>query len=145
MSIDFSVLIWTVINFLITMVLLNLLLYRPLRSFMRSRDEQIKEGIAAGKAARDALEAQMRDYEAQLQNLSAQLQLAEIDMQNAVAVVQEQAFERAEAEAAAERERLKAEMQIEEAELMQHLDAATPQMLAFLARQLGAGHEEEEA
>ncbi|MBQ3405131.1 MAG: ATP synthase F0 subunit B [Oscillospiraceae bacterium] len=55
MTIEPSVLIWTIINFIVLMVVLNLILYKPLFKFMDERRERINQGINAGRRARAAI------------------------------------------------------------------------------------------
>lgn len=49
MSIDPSVLIWTIINFILLMILLNRFLFKPILAFIKKRQQQIDDGISAGK------------------------------------------------------------------------------------------------
>lgn len=54
MTIDPSILIFTVINFIVLMFLLNTFLFKPLLDFMHKRDKKIEEGKAAEARARAA-------------------------------------------------------------------------------------------
>ncbi len=56
MNINFSVLIWTMINFFILLLVLDRFLFRPLISFMRKRDARIEESLTAAEHARARLE-----------------------------------------------------------------------------------------
>lgn len=51
MSINFSVVIWTIINFCVLLAALNFVLYKPLLRFVRQREEKNEQGIMAGKNA----------------------------------------------------------------------------------------------
>ena len=55
MKIEPSVIIWTIINFILFMFIVNGLLFKPLLSFMRERLKRIEEGKNAGEQARKAL------------------------------------------------------------------------------------------
>lgn len=54
MSIDLSIFIWTIINFVVLMVLLNLILFKPIHKILDERKERINSGLAAGEEARAA-------------------------------------------------------------------------------------------
>ena len=54
MSIDLSVFIWTIINFVVLMVLLNFVLFKPIHKILDERKERINSGLAAGEEARAA-------------------------------------------------------------------------------------------
>lgn len=54
MSIDLSVFIWTIINFVVLMVLLNFILFKPIHKILDERKERINSGLAAGEEARAA-------------------------------------------------------------------------------------------
>lgn len=54
MSIDFSVVFWTIVNFSLLSVLLNRFLFKPVKDFMKARQARIDAGIRAGEDARAA-------------------------------------------------------------------------------------------
>lgn len=54
MSIDLSVFLWTIINFVVLMVLLNIFLFKPIHKILDERKERINSGLAAGEEARKA-------------------------------------------------------------------------------------------
>lgn len=63
MSLDPSVIVWTILTFVVLMLVLNRFLFRPTREFMRQRQERIDRGLAAAQAAGD----KRRQLEEQLQ------------------------------------------------------------------------------
>lgn len=69
MSINFSVIIWTVINFCILLAALNFVLYRPLLRFIHERNERNEEGIEAGKNADILFEKAKSENRAKLDSL----------------------------------------------------------------------------
>ena len=71
MSINFSVVLWTVINFVVLMAALNFVLFRPLMKFMRERDEKIKRGRDAGAGADEKINAAKADFEKQISDANA--------------------------------------------------------------------------
>lgn len=58
MSIDISVVFWTIVNFCLLSVLLNRFLYQPVTKFMRQRQSRIEAGIQAGEEIRQRREAE---------------------------------------------------------------------------------------
>lgn len=67
MSIDFSVVFWTIVNFSLLSVLLNKFLFKPVKAFMKDRQERIAAGVRAGEEARLA----RREEEERLQKAVA--------------------------------------------------------------------------
>jgi len=65
-----STLIWETLNFLIIVAVLYKLLYKPLRRFIRERQERIDAQREAAAQARSEAEAMRRDYEGKLQALA---------------------------------------------------------------------------
>ena len=63
MSLDLSVIVWTILTFGVLMLVLNRFLFRPVRAFMQQRQERIDRGLAAAQAAGD----KRRKLEEQLQ------------------------------------------------------------------------------
>ena len=56
LSINISEMIWTVINFLILMFLLDSFLFKPLLKFMDEHKSRIKNALADGEKSRQAME-----------------------------------------------------------------------------------------
>ena len=143
MSIDFSVLIWTILSFLLLIVLLNFTLYKPLRSFMAKRQQEIDEGIAAGAEARALLEADKDRQDAELAQSSLAVSKARQDQAAALVRVREEAEVEANRLAEARREAYLAQLDQEEAELTAALEADLDTWVALLAQRLElAGPEE---
>lgn len=69
MSINISVIIWTVVNFCILLVALNFVLYKPLLKFIHERNERNEKGIDAGKNADILLEKAKNENREALENL----------------------------------------------------------------------------
>ena len=144
MSIDFSVLIWTILSFLLLLVLLNFTLYKPLRSFMAKRQQEIDEGVAAGKQAQALLDAQKDRQDAELAQSSLVAAKAKQDQAAALVHAREEAEIEANRSAEARREAYLTRLDQEEAELTAALEADIDTWVALLARKLDlAGPEEE--
>jgi F0F1-type ATP synthase membrane subunit b/b' len=62
MSIDISLLVWTIFNFFVLMLLLNHFLYKPLLNFMRERGQRIEAGIEAGHLSQQQLLVADQDF-----------------------------------------------------------------------------------
>ncbi len=69
MSIDVSVVIWTILGFLVLMVLLDRILYRPILEILDRRREKIAAGLAAQRQAEHALEDRKAQHEQELEAL----------------------------------------------------------------------------
>lgn len=57
MSLDLSVIVWTILTFGVLMLVLNRFLFRPVRAFMQQRQERIDRGLAAAQAAGTSAES----------------------------------------------------------------------------------------
>ena len=71
MSIDVSVLLWTIINFIVLMVLLNIFLFKPVHKILDERKERIDSGLAAGEQARQAKRENDERLQAEVDNSRA--------------------------------------------------------------------------
>lgn len=67
MSIDPSMMIWTLITFAVMAFLLNRFLFKPVMEHMRKRQQRIDEGRLAGQEARQLLERQQEEFQRQLE------------------------------------------------------------------------------
>lgn len=136
LSINISELIWTVINFLLLLLLLRHFLYKPICEFMDARQARIDEGLEKERAAQDALDAEetRQDEEQQAARQRARTLLQQADAQIAEANAQALLAARKEVRTADDeaRERLKADSRREE----ERLAAAEPALAALLARRL---------
>lgn len=62
MQIDISVLIWTLINFILLMFLLNTLLFKPLLRFMADREKRLSEAEENREKREKALKERLNAY-----------------------------------------------------------------------------------
>ena len=92
MSINFSVVFWTVLNFVVLMTALNFVLFRPLMKFMRERDEKIKRGKEAGAEAYEKINAAKEDFDKQIGTANAMLEKNERQRQNAEKTARDKAL-----------------------------------------------------
>ena len=136
MSIDFSVLIWTIITFLLLIVLLNFTLYKPLRSFMAKRQQEIDEGVAAGKEAQALLNAQKAQQTQALDESAQGITQARQEQAASMLRVREEAETEANRQAEARREDFLACLDQEEADLSAALEADLKPWLALLAKKI---------
>ena len=83
LSINISELIWTVINFLLLLLLLRRFLYKPICEFMDARQARIDEGLNKERAAQDALRAEdeRQDEEQQAARAQARAMLQQAEAQ----------------------------------------------------------------
>ena len=143
MSIDFSVLIWTVICFLLMMVILQRLLFKPIRTFMKERQAQIDEGIAAGAQAKAALAQQQLALQEQVAEKQNAIQQSQKQIEVRKLQLHEQAAEEAESHAIHDRELLQAGLDEEEEELLRTLSENNPAVILQLTRKLGIAAQKE--
>ena len=142
LSINFSELIWTIINFFLLYFLLKRFLYDPITRFMDARRERLDEALEKEREAqaRVAENDEQIEQEKELRRAEAKKLIAEAaeadKSRNAEAAKAERASDRA---AMAEtEERLAAESEREKAEL----DARTKELAAALAQQLLHGEQD---
>ena len=142
LSINFSELIWTIINFFLLYFLLKRFLYDPITRFMDARRERLDKALEQEREAqaRVAENDEQIEQEKELRRAEAKKLIAEAaeadKSRNAEAAKAERASDRA---AMAEtEERLAAESEREKAEL----DARTKELAAALAQQLLHGEQD---
>ena len=143
MSIDFSVLIWTIITFLLLMVLLHFTLFRPLRSFMAKRQQEIDAGVEAGEQAQEALEAQKTRQQAELAEQALLIDRVRQENAGSLTAFREQAQTQAIRDAEQQREVFQARLAREEEALAAGLEQDTEGWVALLAEKLFAHKPEE--
>ena len=142
LSINFSELIWTIINFFLLYFLLKRFLYDPITRFMDARRERLDEALEKEREAqaRVAENDEQIEQEKELRRVEAKKLIAE-----AAEADKSRSAEAAKAERASDRaamaeteERLAAESEREKAEL----DARTKELAAALAQQLLHGEQD---
>lgn len=101
-----------VLNFVILLLVLHRVLYKPLVGALEGRSSAIRQQLAEAQQAREDAQRQLADFEARLREAQAEAQ---------------QARERAQREAAETRERLTAEARQEAARLVQTAQAQIAQ------------------
>lgn len=142
LSINFSELIWTIINFFLLYFLLKRFLYDPITRFMDARRERLDEALEKEREAqaRVAENDEQIEQEKELRRVEAKKLIAE-----AAEADKSRSAEAAKAERASDcaamaetEERLAAESEREKAEL----DARTKELAAALAQQLLHGEQD---
>ena len=136
LSINYSELIWTVINFFLLLFLLKHFLFDPLGKFMDERQARINAGFEAERKAneeiaRNAEALKEAKTEARLEAGRILTSAGEEDQSRSAARAAEAKAEAAQARKAAG-EQLSAQREQEEAELL----ASEPELAAVLASQL---------
>ena len=74
MEINFSTLFWTIINFLILLVALKFILFKPLLASLRQRSQGIHDSLSQAQEARRQLELLRADQAKQLEGVKAEAQ-----------------------------------------------------------------------
>ena len=136
LSINFSELIWTIINFFLLFFVLKRFLFDPVSRFMDERQAKIDAGLEAERAAQAELEANARELAEEKANArrEAQTRLNEAAAQDARHSAEAYAKAREDAKALwdTEAERLK-EHQARESE---ELRTREPELAALLTAQV---------
>ena len=136
LSINFSELIWTIINFFLLLFLLKHFLFDPVSRFMDARQARIDAGLDAEREAKEALAANERDMAEQ----KAQTRHAAADIVNRAAAEDakraSEAYVKARGEAAALQETGEAELKDRHARESEELKAGEPELAALLAAHL---------
>ncbi|HPF54092.1 MAG TPA: hypothetical protein P5116_05240 [Eubacteriales bacterium] len=144
MNIDFSVLIWTIVDFLILMVLLNLVLYRPILRHMNERRKRTDEGVEAGRLAEKTLDERSQTLNNELDSERKQAALQCQQSASDTARFREEAFAAAELGVADKRDEVKAKLKATEKELIAELTPDMDELAKLLAvKLLGDGTKEE--
>ena len=132
MSINISELIWTVICFFVLLVVLKKLLFDPLVSFMAARAARIQDGISAGRAAQQQLDAaaQARSDAQRRQSAAADALLAEA--KSASERKRAQTLQAAHQEAAQATRDVRARVRSEETAAAAAVDAKLPELVTAL-------------
>ena len=136
MTLEPSVVFWTILNFAVLALVLERFLFRPLLRFMDERKARTEAGIAAGREAQAELDAEQARLREEAAALSAsQQQLTE----QAAAQAQEERtllLAQAEAESNAAYDAALEQLRRDETALSAELDAALPILSAALVRKL---------
>lgn len=136
MTIQPSVIVWTVVNFLLLLFVLNRFLFKPMLTLMHRRDEKIRAGIEAGAAAQKALNDQQEKFPAERSaRYTAARQAEEALLQQRRQEVRALADSQKDVREAHWVEARDA-LELEEVETVRRLDAALPELTAVLAEAL---------
>lgn len=74
MEINFSEMIWTIINFIVLLAILNKFLYKPLMNMLEKRSEEIAGNLSSASAAKDEAQAMLVQYRQQLEEARQEAQ-----------------------------------------------------------------------
>lgn len=136
MTIQLSVLLWTVITFCILMFLLNRFLFKPLLAFMDAREQKIAR--ARSRQAEAALARQTRSQEAEANRLAAEKRAREAAEAVLSDAKRHAVQETAEAEKKYVRllDQRRSELETEKRELQRDLNAGMDELVAAFVRKL---------
>jgi F-type H+-transporting ATPase subunit b len=117
MSWDWWKLLWRCINAAVLIGILVYLLKGPLVRYFSERRENIRKELEEAKAARNAAEAQLREYEQKLAGMEAELEKMRADMKKAADAESEKVVANAErmSEAIVESAKVTAEQEVRKA------------------------------
>lgn len=132
MSINISELIWTVICFFVLLVVLKKLLFDPLVSFMAARDARIQDGLSAGRAAQQQLDAAARARSEAQRKQAAAADALLAEAKSAAERARAQALQSAHQEAAQAARAMRARVRDEETAAAAAVDAKLPELVTAL-------------
>ena len=136
LSINISELIWTVINFVLLLLLLKHFLYKPICEFMDARQARIDEGLEKERAAQEELRAEDARQEEERQDARARARalLQQAEARNAEESAQ--AMLNAQQEVREADEQARAHLKADSRRKESILAAAEPTLAKLLAKQL---------
>ena len=136
MTIQISVLLWTVITFCILMFFLNKFLFKPLLAFMDAREQRIASARERREKAALALETAEREAEERRRAAEKQARdAAAAEILDAKRIAAKQTAE-AENKYALLLEQRRSEMETEKRELQQNLDAGMDDLVTAFVQKL---------
>ncbi|MBP5166950.1 MAG: ATP synthase F0 subunit B [Oscillospiraceae bacterium] len=136
MSIDISVVVWTVVGFCVFMLLLNRFLFKPMLRFMDDRQKRIDDARAAlQRAEAERLSAAEEARREREQSRREEIAAAEARLEElrSESKANELRFEK---ESGAVIENSRAELELEKAALVTHLGDDTDRLIGMLADRL---------
>ncbi len=129
MSISLSELIWSIIDFIVLLVLLKIFLYKPMVSFMEKRRRGIADSLAEADAARaeaaqmhQQLAVEIEDARREAKGIIEQAKIAGEEVKQGI-------IQEAHTNAAALMERAAAEIEWQKAEAAKEIKAQMAQMI----------------
>ena len=136
MSIDLSVVIWTVVGFCVFMLLLDRFLFKPLLRFMDDRRRRIDEALAEGRRAEEERRSAAEEAEREREKTRlAETAAAEARMEQLRAEAKENEL-RAEKENAAVIENRRSELEREKDGIKARLTDDADRLIGLLADKL---------
>ncbi len=138
-SINVSELIWTVINFLLLVFLLNRFLYKPLVTFMEDRQARIDAGLQKEQDAKDCIEK--NDERLREEKAESQEEAKKLLAQNAEELEKHSSETLKEAKKASVQERKASEERLaaKQEQTAEQLRTAAPELASVLAERLLGG------
>lgn len=136
MSIQPSVIVWTLLCFFVLMLSLNRFLFKPLLTLMHTREDKIAAGIAAGETAAQALEKEQEHFLAEKTERRAAANQAEEELLRQCRQEAKDGLTAAQATREAWRKEAESRFAWEREQAAQRLNAQLPVLTAALAEAL---------
>lgn len=124
------------VNFVILVVLLRLLLYKPVKQMLEGRKQRIAEGLAAADRAEAAAAEQRAGFERELQEARDAAQAEAAKLAQRSEQVRREVLQAAEREAAELKERAREEIEQERRQAAAELERQTAQLALAIARKV---------
>lgn len=136
MGLQLSVVIWTVVNFLLLMLLLNKLLFKPVLTFMYERQRRIEEGVLQGENAKKAQKEQRKGLQEALSERLKREQQKTEDYAASCREDMKKAVNAHEAESDRKREEVRERLRREREQFEGYLHIDMPELTSALAERL---------
>jgi F-type H+-transporting ATPase subunit b len=133
---DFGLMFWTVVTFLIMVMILKKIAWGPLLKVLDEREAKLKAEADAARANREAMERLKNDYERQLGQIEVRARGLLTEAEQKGREVREQIVRDAEAEAKALSERTRTQLEAEKERLIQELRKEVGDLSVSMAEKL---------
>ena len=108
-----GLIIWTIISFVIFLIILKKAAWNPILKALDEREEGIKNNIAAAKSAREEAEQSLAEYQRKIQEAQAEAQAVVVDARQAAERVKDDMLAKAKEEADAVVEKARKQIDLE--------------------------------
>ena len=133
---DLGLMVWTVVTFLIMVVVLKKIAWGPLLKALEDREEKIKGEVAAAERNRMDMERIKSEYESQLAGIEARARALLTEAEQKGSQARDAILKDAEAQARKLQEKARAELEAEKEKLVRELRAQTGDLSVDIAEKL---------
>lgn len=136
MDINPGLMIWTIISFLVLLVVLKKFAWTPILAALDEREKGIKDNIEAAKQAREEAERALADYRKRLAEAQAEAQGVVAKARQDAERVREELVEKSKAEAQALLDRAHKQIELESQAAVKAIRAEVSEMVVVAAERI---------